>query len=139
MTQDLLLDAVGPSGDCAVVQVAGEVDVYTAPLLRERALDLMAKGAAHLIVDLSGVVFLDSSGLGVLVGCLKRLRSRGGSLILVINAEHIVRIFRITGLTKVFPPYASVSEAIAANPHWRQTVEGEAGSIEQWCEQHGLS
>jgi anti-sigma B factor antagonist len=137
--REFSLEAIGPIGDCAVLQVTGEVDVYTAPLLRERVLDLMAKGAVHLLVDLGTVDFIDSTGLGVLVGCLKRLRAREGSLTLVLNAKHIVRVFQITGLTKIFPPQHSVSAAIAADPHWRQTVESEAVTVEQWCRQHGLS
>jgi anti-sigma B factor antagonist len=137
--QDFRLEVVGPSGDCAVLQVAGEVDVYTAPVLRERVQDLMAKGVVHLVVDLGGVLFLDSSGLGVLVGSLKRLRAHGGSLMLVISSERIQRIFQITGLIKVFPPHSSILEAIAGDPHWRQTVESEAGSVDQWCRRHGLS
>jgi anti-sigma B factor antagonist len=53
------LQAVGPIGDCAVLRVAGEVDVYTAPVLREQMRELAAKGAVHLIVDLAQVDFLD--------------------------------------------------------------------------------
>ena len=95
------LDIVGPISDCAVLQVTGEVDVYTAPMLREQIRDLAAKGAVHLIADLGQVDFLDSTGLGALVGGLKRLREAGGSLALVISAPRILRIFQITGLTKV--------------------------------------
>ena len=100
--QEFHLETIGPIGDCAVLQVTGEVDVYTAPMLRERIRDLAAKGVVHLIADLSRVDFLDSTGLGVLVGGLKRLREHGGSLALVISTPRILRIFQITGLTKVF-------------------------------------
>jgi anti-sigma B factor antagonist len=135
--QELSVETAGPS--CAVLRVAGQVDAYTAPALRERIRDLTAKGAVHVIADMSRVDFLDSTGLGVLVGGLKRLRGHDGSLTLVISATPIFRIFEMTGLTRVFQVHLSVQAAITADPHWRQAVESEAGSAEQWCRQHGLS
>ena len=74
---------VEPIGDFAVLQVTGEVDVDAAPMLREQMRELATKGAVHLIADLGQVGFLDSTGLGALVGGLKRLREAGGSLPLV--------------------------------------------------------
>lgn len=103
-----------PEGERTVIAVAGEIDVYTAPKLREHLIDLVAAGNYHLIVDMEGVDFLDSTGLGVLVGGLKRVRSHDGSLRLVCTQDRILKIFRITGLTKVFPIHASVDEALAA-------------------------
>ena len=94
------LQTVGPIRGCAVLQVAGEVDVYTAPMLREQIRELAAKGAVHLSADLGRVDFLDSTGLGALAGGLKRLRQAGGSLALVISTPRVLRIFQITGLTK---------------------------------------
>jgi anti-sigma B factor antagonist len=137
--REFRLDTVGPIGDCAVLQVTGEVDVYTAPMLREQIRDLAAKGAVHLIADLGQVDFLDSTGLGALVGGLKRLREGGGSLALVISAPRILRIFQITGLTNVLPPHRSVQDAITADPHWQHTAESQARSVQEWCRQHGLS
>ena len=64
---------------------------------------------------LKKVDFLDSTGLGVLVGGLKRVRSHDGSLHLVCTQEKILKVFRITGLTKVFPIHGSVAEAVAAS------------------------
>ena len=83
--QEFQLETIGPSGDCAVLKVTGEVDVYTAPMLRERIQDLAAKGVVHIIADMSQMDFLDSTGLGVLVGGLKRLREHDGSLTPVIS------------------------------------------------------
>ena len=137
--QEFRLETIRPTGDCAVLQVTGEIDVYTAPILRERIRDLAAKGAVHIIADLSRVDFLDSTGLGVLVGGLKRLREHDGSLTPVISTTRILRILEVTGLTAVFPPQPSVPAAITADPHWRQIVEREAGSAGEWCRQHGLS
>jgi len=110
------LDTVGPISDCAVLQVTGEVDVYTAPMLREQIRELAAKGAVHLIADLGQVDFLDSTGLGALVGGLRRLREAGGSLALVISTPRILRIFQITGLTRALAAQRSVEDAITADP-----------------------
>jgi anti-sigma B factor antagonist len=136
--QDFHVEAVGPAADCAVLRVAGEVDVFTAPALRESILDLAAKGVVHVIADLRDVAFLDSTGLGVLVGGLKRLRTLDGSLGLVINSDRILKVFKITGLTSVLPPHSTVPDAIAADAHWLQVAEDEAGGAEEWCRRHDL-
>jgi len=97
-----------------VVTVEGEIDIYTAPRLRELLTGLAGTGSYRLIADLDKVGFLDSTGLGVLVGGLKRVRPHDGSLDLVCSQERILKIFRITGLTKVFGIYQTVDQAIAA-------------------------
>lgn len=109
---DLGLD-VSERGDATVLAVRGEVDVYTAPRLRERMVELVNQGARTLVIDLEGVEFLDSTGLGVLVGGLKRMRSNDGDLSLVCTQHRILRVFEITGLTKVFAIHASVDDAVA--------------------------
>src|SRR5215471_1839274 len=101
---DLKLDHHTKDG-IEVVDVEGEIDVYTAPRLRELLIEL---------VNMEKVEFLDSTGLGVLVGGLKRVRAHDGSLDLVCTQERILKIFRITGLTKVFGIYDAVDDAIAA-------------------------
>jgi anti-sigma B factor antagonist len=101
-------------GDSTVVVVGGEIDVYTAPKLREQLIDLVNAGKYHLVVDMEGVEFLDSTGLGVLVGGLKRVRAHDGTLRLVCTQERILKIFRITGLTKVFPIHDTVDDAVNA-------------------------
>jgi anti-sigma B factor antagonist len=98
-----------------VLEVGGEIDVYTAPQLRERLIELVEGGKAHIVVDMEQVEFLDSTGLGVLVGGLKRVRAHDGSLALVCAQERILKIFRITGLEKVFGIYPSVEAAVAAS------------------------
>lgn len=100
-------------GEHTVISVSGEIDVYTAPSLRERLNELVAAGHYDLVVDMAGVEFLDSTGLGVLVGGLKRVRSHGGTLRLVCAQEKILKVFRITGLTKVFPIHATLDEALS--------------------------
>jgi len=101
-------------GERTVVVVGGEIDVYTAPKLREQLVELETAGQHDLVVDLERVEFLDSTGLGVLVGGLKRVRSHDGSLRLVCTQERILKVFRITGLTKVFAIHDSVAEAVSA-------------------------
>ena len=101
-------------GDRTVVVVGGEIDVYTAPKLREQLIDLVSSGQYHLVVDMEGVDFLDSTGLGVLVAGLKRVRQYGGDLSLVCTREHILKILDITGLVKVLKVHDSVEAATAA-------------------------
>ena len=95
----------------AVVDVNGEIDVYTAPKLREKLIELVSEGSYEVVVNLEGVDFLDSTGLGVLVGALKRVKAHDGSLSLVCTQDKILKIFKITGLTKVFPIHSSIDEA----------------------------
>ncbi len=97
-----------------VIDVQGEIDMYTAPRLRELLIDLVSTGSYQLVVNLDKVGFLDSTGLGVLVGGLKRVRAHDGSLDLVCTQQRILKIFRITGLTEVFGIYETVDQAIAA-------------------------
>jgi anti-sigma B factor antagonist len=110
---DLKLDHYSKDG-IEVVNVEGEIDIYTAPRLRELLIDLIGQGSYQLVVNLEKVGFLDSTGLGVLVGGLKRVRSHDGSLDLVCTQERILKIFKITGLTKVFGIYPTVDQALAA-------------------------
>ncbi len=97
-----------------IVAVGGEIDVYTAPKLRDKITELVAGGAYDLVVDMQEVEFLDSTGLGVLVGGLKKVRAHSGSLQLVCNQDRLLKIFRITGLAKVFVIHDSADQALTA-------------------------
>ena len=110
-------------GDAVVLHVAGEVDVFTAPQLREALVGAIEQGSRDVVVDLQGVDFLDSTGLGVLVAGLKRVRQYGGDLSLVCTREHILKILDITGLVKVLRVYDSVEATTAAGG---QGTKGEA-------------
>lgn len=110
---DLGLDVSEQNG-YTVLAVKGEVDVYTAPRLRERLVELASEGKYKIVVNLEGVDFLDSTGLGVLVGGLKRLRSHEGDLTLVCTQNRILKVFEITGLTKVFAIFDSVEAATSS-------------------------
>ena len=97
----------------AVVAVGGEIDVYTAPKLRDKITELVAQGTYDIVIDMGGVEFLDSTGLGVLVGGLKKVRAHEGSLALICNQDRLLKIFRITGLAKVFVIHESAEAALA--------------------------
>lgn len=112
---ELTLNVYSDTPGYTVIAVSGEIDVYTAPKLREKLISLVEAGSYQLIVDMESVEFLDSTGLGVLVGGLKRVRAHDGWIDLVCTQSRILRIFKITGLNKVFSIYNSVAEAVAAH------------------------
>lgn len=97
----------------SIIDMEGEVDVYTAPQLKQQIINLLDGGVLHIVVNLSAVEYLDSTALGVLIGGLKRLRERNGSLDLICPNSRIKRIFEITGLDKIFDIYAVEEEAMA--------------------------
>ena len=94
-----------------VIEVEGQVDLYSAPDLKERALNVVDRGNTRVIIDLSKVSFMDSTGLGVLIGMLKRLRETNGSLALVVTDYDIERLFELTGLDGTFAIFRSRDEA----------------------------
>jgi anti-sigma B factor antagonist len=126
------------AGDCAVLRMAGEMDVFTSPKLRQQVADLAENGTIHVIADLRGLEFLDSTGLGALVGSLKRLRVRQGSLMVVTSGGRILRLFQITGLIRAFALYRSVLDAISADLDWQEAIASEGRSAEEWCFKHEL-
>jgi len=94
-----------------IIELEGEVDVYTAPQLKQKMISLLDAGAQQMIVDLSKVEYLDSTALGVLIGGLKRMRERDGNLSLICPSPRIRRVFEITGLDKIFEIYNSERDA----------------------------
>lgn len=103
-----------PQGDSVVVvNVQGEVDVYTAPKLREEIHRQMDDGATTVIVDLADVAYMDSSGLGVLIGALKRARENEGDMVVASANPRITRILDVTGLSKIFNVQPDVKNALA--------------------------
>ncbi len=110
MNFDIKTEKLGD--DAYVIALAGEVDLYTAPELKQQLLDVIGQGAKEVVVDLSDTTFIDSTTLGVLVGGVKRLRPNGGQVSLVCSDRNITKIFEITGLDKVFPIYATRAEAV---------------------------
>lgn len=98
-----------------VVAASGEIDVATAADLRAGLTELVESGAVHVVVDLEDVDFIDSTGLGVLVGAIRRARAADGDLRLVCTNSRILKVFDVTGLDEVFIIGASVDEALAAS------------------------
>lgn len=96
-----------------VIRLSGEVDVFTAPRLREKIIELVNRGQRLIVVDLDAVDFLDSTGLGVLVGGLKRLRSHDGEMSMVCNEPRLLRVFELTRLDAVFAIHRTVADAVA--------------------------
>ncbi len=86
----------------ATVRVTGELDCYTAPQLRSALLALVAEGTRQVTLDVGGTQFVDSTGLSVLVGGLKRLREDGGNMVLKAPSPATLRLFEVTGLSTVF-------------------------------------
>ena len=100
--------------DTHVIELGGEVDLYTAPEFKERMVQVIEQGKKQVVVDLSKATFIDSTTLGVLVGGVKRLRTNDGQLSLVCSDRNITKIFEITGLDKVFTIYPTREEAVSA-------------------------
>jgi anti-sigma B factor antagonist len=100
--------------DLGVVVATGEIDMATAGALRQSVTDLLGGGFTHLVVDMRQVAFIDSTGLGVLVGARKKVLQLGGSLALVSDTPRLLRLFRITGIDQALPIHSSVEAAASA-------------------------
>ncbi len=98
-------------GDRVHVVVQGELDVATAPTLRDHLHAIVDRSRGPVIVDLLAVTFIDSTALGVLIGTKERADQRGIDLHLVIEEARIIKIFEITGLTELFSISTTVAEA----------------------------
>jgi anti-sigma B factor antagonist len=105
---------VSERDECAVLAVTGELDVATAPQLRQEAVRLTTLGQSRIVIDLSGVDFLDSTGLGVIVGVLKRARTHGGDLVVAGAEDHVRKVFDITRISDVVAMYDTADDACAA-------------------------
>ena len=98
----------------ALVSVSGEIDLYTAERLQQAIGEATSVGADTVLLDLSGVGFIDSTALGVVVQETKRLEGRGHALILVTNDPRTTRVLEVTGLDRVLPRHATLHDALAA-------------------------
>jgi len=99
--------------DGGVVLVpSGRLTVVTAPNLRAAVAERITAGDRIIIVDLSGTDFVDSSGLGALVSCLKSARQAGGDLRLVAPTEQVMMVLKMTNLDRILQPRASVADAL---------------------------
>ncbi len=94
-----------------ILSPQGEIDFATGPQLKDAINERLIAGDVNLVMDLQAVDFIESTGLGALIGGRRRAHALKGSLRLVCTAEQLLKIFRITGLDKVFAIYDSVEQA----------------------------
>ncbi|HEY6531043.1 MAG TPA: STAS domain-containing protein [Acidimicrobiales bacterium] len=113
---DFDLDVATHADGVSVVTVLGEVDVATAPALRQELLRLITEGVSppRVVVDMAGVDFLDSTGLGVLLGGLKRVRAKDGSLVLARAEPQVRKVFEITRVIEILPIHDDLDAALDA-------------------------
>lgn len=102
------------AGEISLVVVSGDLDLHTSERLRQAIDEATAVGADTVLLDLSGVSFVDSTALGVLVQRTKRLEGRGRTLAVVTNDPRTRRVFEVTGLDRVLNTYATLQNAISA-------------------------
>lgn len=113
---ELRVDAAD-RGDVAVLAPVGDIDLHTPPVLDRRIDELETSGRRTVVVDLTGVDFLDSSGLGMFVAAQQRLSAAGGGLRIACPQPHAQKVFRITRLAEVIPIFCSVDESIDGGDH----------------------
>ncbi len=109
-----LVITVATDEERTVVHLRGDIDIFSGPQLHRALVELVDTGHLDMVVDLEEVEFIDSTGLNVLVGALKRVRAQNGTLRLVCSHERILRLFRITMPPKVFPIHDTLSQAMSA-------------------------
>lgn len=103
---------VAQIGDRLVVTGAGELDVHSAPILQAELDPIAQRAGAAIVVDLSAVGFIDSTGLGVLVTTLKHVRESSGTLDVVVSSPRVLKVFTLTGLDVVIPLHETLDEAL---------------------------
>lgn len=112
MEMDLKI-AVRNNGRIALVDLAGELDAYTSARFRDTMVELIENGAIYLVVGMEKVQYIDSSGLGALVGGLKRVSEHSGRIVIVCNNPQVRKVFEITGLERVFQLFSAEEAAVA--------------------------
>jgi anti-sigma B factor antagonist len=112
--RDLRIHEERPREGTSILVVSGDADLHSAPELRERLRMAVDGGATNVVLDLSGVTFIDSTSLGVLLGTMRRLRELDGQMRLVVPRPEVRRIFELTLLDRVFPLDESRDDAVEA-------------------------
>lgn len=95
-----------------VIDLSGELDAYTCSAFREAMIDIIQKSSPSIVVNMADVEYIDSSGLGTLVGGLKRASENSGRIAVICSSHQIRKVFEITGLEKVFPVFENETDAI---------------------------
>ena len=110
---DQLVCTVDECSNATVIHVQGDVDVVSAPQLRQVFIEVLAaRPSTHLVVDLAGVQFMDSTGIGVMVGAHKRVTSHGGWFTVVVTTPMVRRLLQVTGLLRAWRVTGSVEDAL---------------------------
>ena len=120
-----------------VVRVMGEVDLATAPALEEALLVVERQAHGHVIVDLAGCTFLDSTGLRALVGSRERLERSNRRLALVLCTPGVLRVLQVTGLFERFEIYPSLGAASMANGNCNAVGKGTQTDLAATRERSG--
>lgn len=104
---------VKPWGEATLVELEGEIDLHSAPPLKAALLEIASAPSVCVALDLNGVSFLDSTGIGALVGALKKTREGGGQIAFFGAKPRVKRVFEIAGLWNALPFYESRDAALA--------------------------
>ena len=99
-------------GDALVYTLRGSFDVMTSPSVRAALVESASAGNHEIVVDLTQLEFMDSTGLGALIGAHRRATENGGVVRLVVNEGTIARLLNITGLVRIFAIYHSLEDAL---------------------------
>lgn len=99
--------------DLLICRVKGEIDLYNARILKDKVNEFIDDhdGIHNLVLDIMSVKYIDSTGLGILIGIKRRVTENGGNLALVLTEERIIQLFSITGLSNIFSIVSSIEEA----------------------------
>ncbi|HEX2999495.1 MAG TPA: STAS domain-containing protein [Armatimonadota bacterium] len=111
---DLDITVTREAGGVPVIQLVGEVDIYTCPQLKETILHLIDEGNYHIVIDMEKVPYIDSAGLGVLVGARRRVGEHDGSISIVNPNPSVFKVLEITRLTKIFDVFQDKEKALTA-------------------------
>jgi anti-sigma B factor antagonist len=118
-----------PVGERVVVEVTGEIDVASAPALRDRLLALLNRGAPDLVIDLRGVTFIDSTGVGSLLRVYHRQSLLGGALHFVADQTAVLRVFELMALTRRLHVAPSVAAVEVCCPAGMLTIDLEPRTV----------
>ena len=112
MADEVLDVQVTETDTCTLCEPMGELDAFSVPGFRDRLADL--RGSESVVIDLGGVPFMDSSGLGALIGGIRRIRDAGGSVAVVCSRPAVLRLLHTTGFDRIVKVAATVEEAEAS-------------------------
>ena len=122
MSHDELSIDIKNEGDLTVYRLRGSLDLATSPSVRAALMQAAGEGKHDLVVDLTKLEFLDSTGLGALIGAHRRALENGGKIRLAVGEGPIARLLNITGLIRVFPVYATLEDALHDNGRITATI-----------------